>query len=255
MTAALVAANISFLIFAFAPPLLWLVFYLREDCHPEPKRLLILAFFGGMAAALGAVAAEIIIFQFITPQFEPGADDNFLAFWLNANFLTFAVIGVVEEYLKYLSVKFAILRRPDFNEPIDAMIYMMTAALGFAALENILFVLPVFHKGIMAGIEITTSRFFGANLLHALSSGIVGFFLARAFFSPRRHHAVALGIVIAAVLHALFNYLIIIREVLAQGIFYIALLLSLMLVVVLIEFHNLRRASAVTDGTAPTGNG
>jgi len=131
------------------------------------------------------------------------------------------------------------------------MIYMMTAALGFAALENILFIFPVFHQGIAAGIEITTSRFFGANLLHALSSGIVGFFLARAFFSPRRHHAIAFGVVIAALLHALFNYLIIIREVLAEGIFYIVLLLSLMLVVVLIDFHRLRRASAARDDITP----
>lgn len=233
-TATVAATNASYIMLTFLPPLVWLLFYLREDCHPEPKRLLFLAFIGGIASALLAVAGEIWT---IGPH---GLFSQYLSLQENA-FLFFFVIGLIEEYVKYLPIKFLILRRPDFNEPVDGMIYMMTAALGFAAIENTLFILPLFHTGLWAGLEVAANRFLGANLLHTLSSGIVGFFLARAFFSPRRHHFVALGILIAAVLHAGFNYLILVREVLAQGTFYIILLLATMAVMVFIDFEQLKK--------------
>lgn len=155
-------------------------------------------------------------------------------------FAFFLVIGLIEEYSKYLPVKFLITKRPAFNEPVDAMIYMMTAALGFAALENVLFIFPIFHDSILEGLEVTANRFLGANLLHALSSGIVGFFFARAFFHPKRHHFIALGIALAALLHTFFNYLILVKEVLPQSTFYIIFLLSTMAVMVFIDFERLK---------------
>lgn len=240
--AALITANLTFLLLAFLPPILWLAFYLREDCHPEPRRSVLIVFAGGIASAFVAVFAELVVFRLIL--------DTAVSMERQA-FTFFLIIGVIEEYVKYLPVKFLVLRRKDFDEPIDGMIYMITAALGFAALENILFVLPVFQTSILSGLTITTSRFFGANLLHALCSGIVGFFLARSFFSPRRPHAIAFGVLVAALLHAVFNYLIIIREVLPAGIFYLAFLLIIMFTAVVLDFRRLRRASAATETTLP----
>ena len=155
--------------------------------------------------------------------------------------VVFLVIGLIEEYIKYLPVKFLIERRRDFNEPVDAMIYMMTSALGFAALENTLFIFPLLHANLSLGLEVTANRFLEANLLHALSSGIVGFFLARAWFHPHRKHFIFLGIVLAGVLHALFNSLILVREVVAQGTLYIVLLLAIMTVMVFIDFERLKK--------------
>ncbi|TSD03009.1 MAG: hypothetical protein Greene071436_358 [Parcubacteria group bacterium Greene0714_36] len=60
MTAALIGTNTGYLLLAFLPPIFWLLFYLREDRHPEPKRLLIATFLGGMASAGLAVVLEII---------------------------------------------------------------------------------------------------------------------------------------------------------------------------------------------------
>ena len=219
---------------AFLPAVLWLLFYLREDCHPEPKRLILLVFIGGAVSAIMAMGAELIFIgrggvlsSAITLDTQP--------------FLFFIIISIVEEYAKYLPIKFLILRRLDFDEPVDAMIYMMTAALGFAALENVLFIFPLFHESVAQGLEVTANRFLGANLLHALSSGIVGFFLARAFFHPRRHHFIAFGIAIAALLHTVFNYLILSKESLPQSTFYIIFLLSTMAVMVFIDFERLKR--------------
>lgn len=236
ITAAIIGANIGYLLLIFLPPIVWLLFYLREDRHPEPKRLLLLAFVGGAGAAILAIFAELFLVG------DAGLFSGAISLEESA-FIFFLVIGLVEEYVKYLPVKFFILKRPDFDEPVDAMIYMMTAALGFAALENALFIFPLIRQDLLAGLGVAANRFLGANLLHALSSGVVGFFLARAFFSPRRHHFVALGIILASFLHALFNYFILTREALPQGTFYLILLLATMAVMVFMDFERLKRVS------------
>src|SRR3989344_5426095 len=126
MSAAIIGTNLSYLILTFLPPLVWLVFFLREDCHPEPKRLILIAFVSGIASAIFAVIIEIFL---IGPEgiFFPAIRIE------TTPMLFFLVIAFIEEYVKYLAVKFAIIRQRDFDEPIDGMIYMITAALGFAA--------------------------------------------------------------------------------------------------------------------------
>lgn len=236
MLAAILGSNFGFLILTFLPPILWLLFYLREDRHPEPKFLLLLTFIGGMASALVALLAECLFVFYLSGSCRAGISPTF------SPLILFLGISFIEEYIKYLPVKYLVIRRPDFDEPVDGMIYMMTSAMGFAALENVLFVLPMFHENLPASLEIATNRFLGANLLHALSSGIVGFFLARAWFHPHRHHFIALGIIIAAFLHTAFNYLILVREMAAQGTFYLILLLVTMAVMVFIDFERLKRS-------------
>jgi RsiW-degrading membrane proteinase PrsW (M82 family) len=237
MTAAVITANTGYLLLAFLPPVFWLLFYLREDRHPEPKHLLLMAFLGGMASAAFAVVVEILALG------KNGALALDNAAFPGA-FVVFLIIGLIEEYVKYLPVKLLIEKRVAFDEPVDAMIYMMTSALGFAALENALFLLPVLRHNVSLGLEIATNRFLGANLLHALSSGIVGFFLARAWFHPHRRHFVALGIIIATLLHTLFNTLILVKDGIAQGTWYLILLLCMMAVMVFIDFERLKKKSS-----------
>lgn len=238
MSAAIIGTNLSYIILTFLPPLVWLIFYLREDCHPEPKFLIITAFIAGVASAAVAVFVELLLIG-------PGGLFAGSISLIHTPLFFFLVIALVEEYAKYLAVRFSILQRHDFDEPIDGMIYMITAALGFAAIENTLFILPLFHESILAGFEITANRFLGANLLHALSSGLVGFFLARAWFSPRRHHFVLAGILIATLLHASFNYLILIKDEVPQGVMYVIFLLLLMAVMVLVDFERLKEKQQV----------
>lgn len=245
--AAVISAHIGYLLLTFIPPVVWLLFYLREDRHPEPKLLILLAFAGGMGAAVAAVVAECMFVQVITGS-------NCRAGIMNGvhPLLLFGGIALIEEYFKYAAIKFLILRRPAFDEPIDAMIYLMTSAMGFAALENALFLIPIFRESTFAGLEIAANRFLGANLLHALSSGIVGFFLARAWWHRERHHMVLLGVLIASVLHTLFNYLIMQQGVISQGTFFLFMLLAVMTIVVLIDFQHLKRERQ-EDAPVPTG--
>lgn len=236
MTAAVISAHAGYILLTFLPPILWLLFYLHEDRRPEPKLLLILTFIGGMVAAVIAIFVELFLLG------DRGIFPEFFGITIETHQIVFfLVISLVEEYVKYMPFKFLIARRDEFDEPIDAMIYMMTAAMGFAALENALFAVPLFRESLFSGLEIVTSRFLGANLLHALSSAIVGYFIAKSFLSPYHHHLVAVGIVIASILHTIFNYLILISRSLPLAFMYLFFLLLVMTIMVLVEFEQLKR--------------
>lgn len=247
--ASLITAYSGYIALSFLPPLVWLVFYLREDRHPEPKRILFATFLAGIFAAFVAVFVEVILFAEPIPHFLDSWDFPGGLFYrilpsLVAPFsLTFFLgISFVEEYAKYLAVRIVALDRPSFDEPVDAMIYMVAAGLGFAAIENVMFLTPVFEQNFSGGIGLTASRFLGANLLHSLSSAIVGYAIARHAFSPHRRHAIAIGIAVATILHTIFNRLIIEKnEVSNDPLLFTVFLLVLAGVAVLAEFERLRR--------------
>ena len=180
----------------FIPSLLWLWFWLKEDSHPEPRSALISTFIAGMFVVPMAMILEYLV---LLPA---GLVGSF-------SFLTWAFI---EEILKYGAARKTAFCKSCFDEPIDAVIYMITAALGFASLENTLFIIKTFNDGgILSGVDIGNMRFIGATLLHTASSAIVGAFIA---FSLRKNKKnmkrnTIIGIVVAGLLHFAFNYLII----------------------------------------------
>lgn len=177
------------------PPLAWLWFWRREDsAHPEPRRLIALAFLAGM------VAVGIVI-----PL------EKMAAPYLGAQTLVFTAWSAMEELAKYLMARVTVLRRREDDEPIDPVIYMVTVALGFAAAENTLFLLSPLAGETLAQTLITGNlRFVGATLLHVLSSAVIGVALALSFYKrkkDKRLYALA-GVILACALHAVFNFLI-----------------------------------------------
>ena len=77
MSAAIIATNTSYLVLAFIPPIIWLVFYLREDRNrPEPKYLLLLAFAGGMGSALFAILGECLFIGLLGGSCAGGINDS-----------------------------------------------------------------------------------------------------------------------------------------------------------------------------------
>ena len=71
-----------------------------------------------------------IVNDFIVKNFQ---EDNDLSRRLYSSFLTAAW---VEELLKFLVLYFIVLRRSEFNEPMDGIVYGVTVSLGFATYEN-----------------------------------------------------------------------------------------------------------------------
>jgi RsiW-degrading membrane proteinase PrsW (M82 family) len=127
-----------------------------------------------------------------------------------------------------------ISKRPEFDEPIDAMIYMITAALGFAAVEN---VAAIYATSMPNILETTTLRFFGATLLHTLSSGLIGYYWAKSILANNSKKILIFGLMFGTSLHAVFNYLIIRYEpVIVPTIFLIIFALF-----ILHDFEKLKR--------------
>ncbi|OHA88787.1 MAG: hypothetical protein A2653_03245 [Candidatus Zambryskibacteria bacterium RIFCSPHIGHO2_01_FULL_43_25] len=177
------------------PAIIWLLFWLREDRkRPEPRGLIMLTFLGGMV-----VVPIAILLQKAT--YNP-----------SSLFFTFLIWAALEELIKFGAAYFTALKRKEMNEPIDALIYMMTAALGFVAIENTLFILNSLVSGDIIGSVITGNlRFVGASLLHTISSAAIGISIALAFYKDEntKRNYLAFGIIIAIALHAAFNLSII----------------------------------------------
>ena len=182
-------------LFGFLPSIIWLLFYLRKDKHPEPNRMVLKVFLYGMLIALVAIFLEKG-FQVIT-----------------TNYILIIFLGgaLIEEYLKYSVVRIGIYRNSELDEPTDLVLYMIISALGFAALENIL-VLTNYHPFLTAtkALEVMGWRFVSATFLHALCSGTLGYFLAMAFYHTKRRFLFYFsGLVIVTILHGLYNFSII----------------------------------------------
>ena len=125
-------------------------------------------------------------------------------------------------------------KRKDFDEPIDAMIYMIIAALGFATVENIASVARATN-----GFELVTLRFLGATFLHTLSSGLLGYYWALGLLRKTVISFLAAGWFVATLLHSIFNALILIYG----PVYPVTIFLVFIALFVLSDFEKLKRDS------------
>jgi len=215
-----------YILLALLPSLIWLLFFLHKDTNPESNRMILKIFFYGMIIALPAALIEMGIFElFGKLNLSP-----FLVKYLNI----FIGVALIEESLKYLVVRGKVISNPEFDEPLDIMLYMVIAALGFVASENILIFLSpkVFLLPLGETLGLAGFRFISATFLHALCSGTIGFFLALSFFeSENKSKLLALGLGIAVLLHGIYNFSIMEAEGNAQFIIPIIILIGLALFV------------------------
>ncbi len=206
---------ILFTLLGLLPSFAWLFFFLKEDVHPEPKKMIAKVFF------LGALSTAVVITLQIFLQ-------NILQFLRIENYdpISFFFFGITEEIFKFLAAYIVIRKSQCFDEPIDAMIYMIVASLGFAAVENVAVITNA--SVISEAFGIITLRFVGATLLHVLSSGIVGYYWAKGIILSRRIKIqteppcylygtqpkllLFKGIVFATLLHMIFNSLIMVSK-------------------------------------------
>ena len=224
------------------PPLFWLWFWLREDAHPEPKNEVIIVFLAGMGAVVLALVLEGNFFTInnISRSLFGYSADTML-------FINVFGFALIEEFLKMGAAFFTALRSKYFDEPVDAMVYMVTAALGFASLENVLFIAGSLKDGVPQSVIISSFRFINAVLLHISASAIIGSAFAFSFFhKERRIKEIFFGLIAATVLHALYNFFII-GNIMAFGLmwtqFGATLLVTLGAFIALILFERARRTS------------
>lgn len=178
------------------PALLWLWFWLKEDnLHPEPRKIILGTFICGMLMVIVAIFLE----KFTSDLIQ---DEN----------LRYIIWASVEELLKFLAVAIVALESRNLDEPIDAMIYCITVALGFAALENALFVFSQLSIGEISKSIITGNmRFIGATLVHTISSASIGLMVGITYYKNIfiKTISVFFGVILAITLHSAFNLSII----------------------------------------------
>lgn len=208
----------------FAPSLIWLFYYLRKDPHPEPKRLILQVFLLGMAITPIAIVLELTASNIIR----------------NSIILLFST-AFIEEYLKFWVVKKRMLKDSEMDEPTDAMIYLIIAGLGFAALENIFYLQKIFsenNSSFDAVFQLAFLRFITAVFLHALASGSVGYFWALSLLSQSKIKSAFIifsGLIFATLFHSFYNYLIY-----SQQFQFLPFLLWILAIFVAIAFKKLR---------------
>ncbi len=178
------------------PALLWLWFWLKEDnLHPEPRSILIGSFVAGMIVVIFAIFLE-----------------KFVADLVSNETTRYILWAGIEELVKFLAVGIIAFGTSNMDEPIDAMIYCITVALGFAAIENTLFILGQLNAGeITKGIITGNMRFIGATLVHVISSALIGLMIGISFYKDIyvKIISVIFGVILAIALHSAFNLSII----------------------------------------------
>ncbi|HNZ55548.1 MAG TPA: PrsW family glutamic-type intramembrane protease [Candidatus Paceibacterota bacterium] len=236
-------------LFGLAPTIFWLWFWLQEDeDKPEPARMILKTFVvGGFSVVIAFCLERLVAFN---PDIAGNFQSSLSVAGIKAALITLWPIlawAFIEEVVKYAAAYIAAFRKQHFDEPVDAMVYMITAALGFAAVENFLF---LFSTALSSGANSSSFvftgnlRFLGATLLHVVTSATLGAFIGFSFYknSNIKKGSLGLGLVAATVLHTLFNFFIIIDE--GKNIFGVLVFLWIITTVIIFVFEVVKKVGA-----------
>ena len=178
---------------AIGPALFWLLYFYQKDKYePEPLSWIVKIFLLGALITIPIAIGEIIAGIFIS------------------EFAIFVVAApVIEECGKFFIVKRYAYQTRVFNEPVDGIIYAVAAALGFATIENILYVffsVPLTELSSIFWIVVLRAVLSVPG--HALFTSVTGYSLGIAKFgNPQDAPKIIItGLAGAIVFHALFNY-------------------------------------------------
>jgi RsiW-degrading membrane proteinase PrsW (M82 family) len=182
------------LLLAIAPAVFWLwYFYHKDRYEPEPLAWILMIYIFGIAVTIPVALVE-----------------GFFALFLADVFITVLIAPVVEEAGKYLVVRRTVYESGEFDEPVDGIVYAAAAGLGFATLENIIYVFSALETSFGFAIQTGLVRALISVPGHVLFSAMWGYALGRARFLPAQRRPVIIlgGLVLAMASHALFNLLL-----------------------------------------------
>lgn len=193
---------LTILILGFAPGIFWTwYFYKRDKLEPEPKGVIIKLFFYGVFIAIPvAVAEQYIPFKRI--------------------FLAVIFAPIIEEFFKFLVVRIGVYNNREFDEPLDGIIYATAVALGFASIENVGYLYNAYKAGNL--VQVTILRAFLAVPGHALFSSMWGYALGLSKVTQKRSNRIVYnGLVLAMLLHAIYNFFAIGLPLISFGIIFL----------------------------------
>jgi len=202
------------------PGFTWLLFYLQEEIHPEPKKMIAMVFLAGAFSAIVALLIQLLFGCAFVYHF--GDCSRTITEGIPGTPIVLLAFIAVEEIAKFAAAYLVVAKSKYFDAPVDAMIYMVVAALGFATVENLAALYSSGTSVLLNDIfEIATFRLVGTTLLHTLASAIMGYFWAIGIRNFKNKFFILHGLFVAVALHAAFNYLILVE---ARSLYPIALL-------------------------------
>jgi len=209
-------------VFSFLVALFWLRWFRKKDKYErEPERLIFWAFFAGVLSVIPSILLEGFL----------DLRDRGSTIILRDLFLSFLWVGVVEEFFKYLAVRVTVYRSKEFNEVMDGMVYMVSAALGFAATENVGYMLGF-------GPSVGFLRAILSYLAHISFSAILGYYMGRAKVEGQKN-LTWIGFGLAISLHWLYDAFLVAGTLRSSGGFlfsgFIVWVFGLVLTLVLVK--------------------
>ncbi|WMX16045.1 MULTISPECIES: PrsW family intramembrane metalloprotease [unclassified Aureispira] len=190
------------LLLSILPGLLIVLYIYWRDRHDrEPIIYLTICFVFGMFSTYPAIKMEE--FGMRDLGIYNAINDPFMTFTF-----TFAVVAFSEEFVKYIFLRYYIFPKKEFDEPMDGIVYSVMISMGFATLENILYVV-VRAANIEVAFQIGLLRMITAVPGHAIFAILMGYFVGLAKFSEEKGNLyLVIGLVSAILLHGTYDFFI-----------------------------------------------
>lgn len=216
------------LLFSLLVALFWLINFRKMDkFEKEPERLIYLAFFAGVLSTIPSVLLEIPLGVANVHHPRPLSELLVIFLW----------VGIVEETFKFLAVRITAYRSSQFNEVMDGMVYMVSAAMGFAAAENVGYMLGF-------GFSVGLLRAILSYLAHLSFSAILGYYMAKAKIE-KNGNWLWIGFILAISLHWFYNFFFVLGTMKTSGGFFFLGLLVWIFGLIL-TFILVKKAQAVS---------
>ena len=167
--------------------------YFKDKYEKEPIRLLVISFILGVLSVVPTLLLSELGTYFF--GFEPTSSN--LVFSLISCVIG---IGLVEEFSKFIFVRYYAYKKDDFNEPFDGIVYCVMVSMGFATIENILYVAA-------SGASTGWLRMFTAVPMHAVFAIVMGYYLGvQKSFGVKT--AALQGLLLASLLHGVYDFVL-----------------------------------------------
>lgn len=207
-------------------PVILILFYIyhRDKYEKEPWWLLLLSFAGGVAIVLPVIWWETVMLRLT---------EYFYSFeWQYAFVTSFGVAALCEESMKLIALLLIVWRSNYFNEKFDGIVYAVYVSLGFALVENIMYVTG-------GGHQVGLTRALTAVPAHAIFGISMGFYLAKAkFTSHGRWRKLLRAWLVPIILHGTYNYIL-----MSQSDYLLLSFILYVIVLYLLGFKKIRTSS------------
>lgn len=203
--------------------------YLSDKYEREPLIYLIITFFLGVLIAFPVTYVGEFLME--VTNIRPSHDSNIELF-----LYTFFIVAMTEEGMKFLVLRFYNYPHKEFDEPYDGIMYGVAVSLGFAAIENILYVFEAEGDGFEIGIL----RMFTAVPAHAMFGVLMGFFVGKAKFLENGEGAtktIMFGLFSAMFFHGVYNFLLYQEAELLTLFAFVALAVGIILAKIAMHTH------------------